>query len=168
MLFRWRGRSGLENEMAGDGAIDLREVMGCTCMRLRRTTRRVTRLYDRLLEPSGLTANQFGLLARLYGTSLHGHAALSIGMLAEQVGSDPTTLSRNLKPLFVAELVADGPQIADRRVRTIMLTQAGRDRLADAIPRWRQAQRHLEAALGIEMTLSLNALLDLSNAKLTG
>ena len=49
---------------------DFRRIMECTCMRMRRATRRVTQLYDRALEPAGLTVNQFGLLAYLHGASL--------------------------------------------------------------------------------------------------
>ena len=48
---------------------ELRKIMGCTCMRMRRATRRVTQLYDHALEPSGLTVSQFGLLAYLLGAS---------------------------------------------------------------------------------------------------
>ena len=81
--------------------IDIRAIAQCSCLRLRRTTRRVTQIYDRLLEPAGLTVNQFGLLARLYGANLR-REILPIGTLAERVGMDPTTLNRSLKPLEAA------------------------------------------------------------------
>jgi hypothetical protein len=41
---------------------NLQEVMGCTGLRIRRTTRHVTHIYDRALEAVGLTINQFGVL----------------------------------------------------------------------------------------------------------
>src|SRR5215471_13866710 len=69
--------------------IDIREIVQCTCLRLRRTSRRITKIYDGFLEPAGLTVNQFGLLARLYGGRLRGET-LTMGMLAERVGMDPT------------------------------------------------------------------------------
>lgn len=164
MSGRQRGRQG---KATGESEIDVRAVMGCTCMHLRRTTRRVTQLYDQRLAPAGITAGQFGLLARLYGAKRRGEDALSIGALADQHGMDPTTLNRNLKPLLSAGLVHDGHDQTDRRVRTVSLTDAGRQRLASAMPLWREAQQRVEDALGAEATLALNGLLDLSATKLT-
>ena len=161
---RQRGR---QEKATGESEIDLRAVQGCTCMHLRRTTRRVTQLYDRRLAPAGITAGQFSLLGRLYGAKLQGQDALSIGALAEQHGMDPTTLNRNLKPLLSAGLVRDGLDPTDRRVRTVSLTDAGRRRLASAMPLWREAQQYVESVLGAEATLALNGLLDLSATKLT-
>ena len=146
--------------------IDIREVLGCTCLRLRSITRAVTQLYDRLLAPAGITVGQFGILARLYGARRFGRSELSIGMLADQHSMDPTTLTRNLKPLIVAGLVEDGRGASDRRVRTISLTAAGQARLVAAMPLWREAQQRVEAALGTETMLALNGLLDLSSLKL--
>ncbi|MFB9268495.1 MarR family winged helix-turn-helix transcriptional regulator [Bradyrhizobium erythrophlei] len=145
---------------------DVREALGCTCMRLRRANRQITQLYDRHLAPTGLTSSQFGLLARLQGASLQGKPALPIGILAELHGMDPTTLTRNLKLLLDAKLVRSGRDDSDRRVRTVSLTDAGRKRLLQAAPEWRKAQQAVETALGTEATLALNGLLDLSNAKL--
>jgi len=152
--------------MAEKPQIDIREVLGCTCMRLRRTNRTMTQIYDQHLAPAGLTSSQFGMLARLHGASLQGKAALPIGTLADLHGIDPTTLTRNLKLLLAARLVRDGRDAADRRVRTVALTDAGRKRLIGAVPEWRKAQHRVESALGTEPMLALNGLLDLSNAKL--
>jgi DNA-binding MarR family transcriptional regulator len=147
--------------------IDIRAVMGCTCMHLRRATRRVTQLFDRLTEPAGITSGQFGLLARLYAAKLRGETGLlPIGVMADQHGMDSTTLNRNLKPLLAARLVDEGPNPGDRRVRMVSLTEAGRERLASAIPLWREAQRRVDDALGPEATLALDVLLDLSVARL--
>jgi DNA-binding MarR family transcriptional regulator len=146
--------------------IDIREVLGCTCMRLRRANRTITQIYDQHLAPAGLTSSQFGMLARLHGASLQGKAALPIGTLAELHGMDPTTLTRNLKLLLAAKLVRDGRDDTDRRIRTVALTDAGRKRLISAAPEWRKAQRRVETALGTEAMLALNGLLELSNAKL--
>ena len=146
--------------------IDIRAVMGCTCMHLRRATRRVTQLFDRLIEPAGITSGQFGLLARLYAAKLRGETGLPIGVMADQHGMDSTTLNRNLKPLLAARLVDEGPAPGDRRVRMVSLTEAGRERLASTMPLWREAQRRVDDALGPEATLALNDLLDLSVARL--
>ena len=145
--------------------IDIREIVQCTCLRLRRTTRRITQIYDRFLEPAGLTINQFGLLARLYGAGLRGET-LTIGMLAERVGMDPTTLNRSLKPLAASGLVANGSNPADQRVRAVLITDDGIARLRDAVPLWRKAQAQIDNALGIDTTVALNGLLELSYARL--
>ena len=52
--------------------IDLQEVSACTCLRARRAARQLTRLYDSVLDPVGITANQVGLLAKLLGASMRG------------------------------------------------------------------------------------------------
>lgn len=162
-----RRQSDRQGRLSSQHEIDIRAVMGCTCMHLRRTTRRVTQLFDRLLEPAGITSGQFGLLARLYAAKQRGESGLPIGVMADQHGMDSTTLNRNLKPLLAAGLVDEGRDAGDRRVRMVSLTQAGHERLANAMPLWREAQRRVDDALGPEATLALNGLLDLSVARLT-
>jgi DNA-binding MarR family transcriptional regulator len=144
---------------------DLREIIGCTCLRMRRATRRITQIYDHALEPIGITVNQFGLLAHLYGASLSG-SGLSIGALAERLGTDPTTLNRTLKPLQERGAVKDAIDPDDARVRLVLITDKGQRELAKAIPLWRQAQEQVESALGSKPMRDLNGLLDLSVAKL--
>ena len=145
---------------------DFRRIMECTCMRMRRATRRVTQLYDRALEPAGLTVNQFGLLAYLHGASLLRSNDLSIGTIAEWLGMDPTTLNRNLKPLAAKGLVRNAVDPADGRVRIVRITDKGRRALLKAVPLWRGAQAQVDTALGAEATASLNELLDVSAARL--
>lgn len=146
--------------------LDIREISGCTCLRARHATRRLTQIYDRALKPIGLTANQFGLLTNLYGDSLAGRHGLSIGALAERLGMDPTTLNRNLMPLTAQGLVANGSNPEDRRVRVVIITKKGIARLRKATPYWRRAQTRIQEALGAEAMLALNSLLDLASAKL--
>jgi len=145
---------------------NLREVMGCTCLRIRRTSRRMTQVYDRALAQAGFTVNQFGLLANLLGVEIVRGEGLSIGTLADRLGTDPTTLNRTLKPLQVKGLLKDSADPADRRVRVVRITAKGKRELLDAIPLWREAQAHVERALGIKATSALNELLDRSNDRL--
>ena len=146
---------------------EIRELLECTCLRLRRTTRNVTQLYDRLLQPAGLTANQFGLLARLYAASLGGSDGMSIGVMAESIGMDPTTLNRNLKPLEAMDWVRVVPDSTDARVRKVRMTDEGQRTLLKALPFWRQAQARLRKSLGLQAVTDLNALLDRSAGDLT-
>jgi DNA-binding MarR family transcriptional regulator len=146
--------------------IDLREVSGCTCLRARRVARQLTGAYDEALKPVGLTVNQFGVLAKLYGATRGGPTGLPIGALADRVGMHPTTLNRDLKPLKAQNLIADAVEGSDRRIRAVIITPKGLAKLRKAIPLWRRAQKRLEAALGAEATRALNDLLDLASTKL--
>lgn len=141
---------------------ELREVMGCPCLRIRRATRHITQLYDRILADAGLTANQFGLLAYLVRAELAGESGLSIGNLAERAGVDPTTLNRNLKPLEGKGLVRDARGSTDARLRMVTITQKGKLALQKALPLWLQARMHVEKAIGSRELDSLNGLLDLA------
>jgi DNA-binding MarR family transcriptional regulator len=125
----------------------------------------VTQLYDHALEPTGLTVNQFGLLAYLCGASL-ARTNASIGTMAEWLGMDPTTLNRNLKPLLVKGLAKNVLDPADGRVRIVAITEKGLRMLREAVPRWRNAQANVEKAIGAKSIAELNTLLDLSSAKL--
>jgi DNA-binding MarR family transcriptional regulator len=145
---------------------DFRDVTQCTCLRMRRVTRRVTQIYDHALEPVGITVNQFGLLAQLAGVRVAGSDGLSIGALADRLGTDPTTLNRTLKPLQDRGLVRSAFDPIDARLRLVEITEKGERELEKAMPLWRQAQEQLQTALGMTSMQTLGELLDLSVAKL--
>lgn len=128
---------------------------GCTCHRLRRTARRVTRLYDSHLAPSGLTLNQYSLLAVL----AFAKAAPTLGELAALMGMDRTTLTRDLRPLLARGLIARQAG-GDRRRRAMALTEPGRAAWEEARGLWRAAQDVIEERLGREITARLHELLD--------
>jgi len=146
--------------------LDIREVAQCSCLRLRRITRRVTQVYDRVMEPAGLTVGQFGLLARLYGAKAR-REVVPIGILAERMGMDPTTLSRSLEPLEYLGFIDSAVNARDRRRRVVRITEAGITKLRQAVPLWRKAQRQIDDALGIDASVALNGLLELSYERLS-
>ena len=117
----------------------------CMGRRIRRVARAVTAHYDRALKPVGLKGTQFTLLTGLF---LMQDAPLT--QLAEQLGLDRTTLSRNLQPLERDGLVKSANS-EDRRKRQLVLTERGRQILADAMPYWREAQAEVRKKLGTQM-----------------
>jgi DNA-binding MarR family transcriptional regulator len=146
--------------------IDIGEIAGCTCLLARRATRQLTQIYDAALEPAGLTVNQFGVLALLYGSTLGGRGPLSVGALADLVGKHASTLNRDLKPLGARGLVADMHDPTDRRIRTLSITAKGRALLRKAIPSWRKAEAQIRKSLGAKMMLKLHRLLEAASAAL--
>ncbi len=123
-----------------------REVrQNCACFKVRQASRQITKAYGETMRPLGLKATQFTMLTA---------AALSDGRvsltdLAEKLGMDRSTFSRNLGPLEREGLVelCDG---GFGRARAVRLTEAGWERYGEAVPRWRGAQDNLKAALGEE------------------
>src|SRR5262245_30553736 len=114
----------------------------CTAHGLRKASRALSRIYDEAMAPTGLRGTQFSLLVAL---SLAREAP--VAKVADELGLDRTTLTRNLGPLERDGLVESVPG-DDRRVRRLRLTERGHDALADALPRWERAQHKVVAALG--------------------
>ena len=80
------------------------ELGPCACSQVRRLARKLSSLYDTLLSHEDLTITQYSLLANI---ELAGQ--LSHTVLAEKVGMERTTLTRNLRPLTKAKWVAAAP-----------------------------------------------------------
>ena len=103
----------------------------CLCFAAQRAARALARRFDEVLSPLGLTSGQFSLL-----TSLNQPEAPSMGSIAALLVMDRTTLTANLKPLEQRGLVEIAVDPADRRVRRLKLTSAGRRLLRSAMPIW--------------------------------
>ena len=95
-------------------------------------------------------------------------AGSSLSTVAERFGMDLTTLNRSIKPLVAAGWVAVETDLNDRRARLVSATTAGRDKIAAAIPHWREAEHEVERVIGRETMLVMNGLMDLATAKLAG
>jgi DNA-binding MarR family transcriptional regulator len=124
-------------------------------MRLRKASRRLSQIYDHSLEAAGITVTQYGLLGHLAKFD-----GIGIGALAEKLIMDPTTLTRNLRPLERQGFVVAKSDRRDKRSRCLHLTASGRAAFENAKPGWVRAQRHVEQALGGAETSALNAALD--------
>lgn len=141
--------------MSEDAEIKRSGQTGCTCMLMRKASRRISQIYDHHLERHGVTITQFGLLANLMRLD-----GVSIGALADKLIMDPTTLTRNLRPLQRQGLVATSPDPNDGRSVRLHLTDKGRETFTQAKPAWLEAQRHIENAVGSAGLPDLHAALD--------
>jgi DNA-binding MarR family transcriptional regulator len=117
-------------------------LRSCACHKVRMAARSVTRTYDEVLRPTGLRATQLALLVAVATGE-----APSIAALAQVLGMDRSTLTRNLGPLESEGLVAIGRE-GWRRSRNLEITRKGRERLSEALPLWKKAQETLKARLG--------------------
>jgi DNA-binding MarR family transcriptional regulator len=129
------------------------ECAGCLCLASRRAARAITRIFEKQLRPHGIRAPQFSMLAVL---ELKGPQ--TIGELAEALGADRTTLTRNLALVEDRRLVTIRPGDEDARARIAAITPKGRSTLKGAFPAWRKAQAALTASIGHQMADSLRRL----------
>jgi DNA-binding MarR family transcriptional regulator len=127
---------------------------GCTNLKLRRLTRAVSRLYDADMRGLGLNGTQYSLLSHVVKL-----APIQPGALARAMGMDPSTLTRNLRPLVQAGWVRldEGP---DARSRLVLATGEGAALRAQAQSRWRASQQSLNRLLGDTRVMALHTLLD--------
>lgn len=131
----------------------------CAALDVRRTMRTVTQLYDRMLAPIGLRSTQLPILvaaARAPGAT--------VKQLAEGLLLESSSMVRNLAPLQTAGLLELRRGERDRRTRTVWLTEAGEQTLADARPVWRRAQRALIQRLGADWPVARQSLSQLRTA----
>jgi DNA-binding MarR family transcriptional regulator len=114
----------------------------CTCGELRKAARAVTMLYDNAVKSSGLQSAQFGLLRVISKTD-----SIRISDLAAKMGTDRTTLTRNLAILEREGLIkiSEGP---DHRTRNVSATQKGRGAIVRAIPLWNEVQYKVKQKMG--------------------
>jgi DNA-binding MarR family transcriptional regulator len=135
-----------------NGDPSLIECGDCLCLASRRAARALTRAFDRQLRPHGIRATQFSILTMLL---LRG--PLTIGELAEFLGVERTTLTRNLA-LVEGEGWVDIRPGNDARSRVVAATKKGRAAVTTALAAWRKAQQAASAAIGRGGVDALHAL----------
>ncbi|MGF1472153.1 MAG: MarR family winged helix-turn-helix transcriptional regulator [Rubrobacteraceae bacterium] len=117
----------------------------CAHRNLKHTVRSVTQHYDGWLAESGVRITQFTLLV---ACSLQG--PVTVSELAERIGMDRTTLTRNLKPLERDGLLEILTHESDARVRVVQITGEGETTIARAYPLWQMAQEEVTQGLDDE------------------
>lgn len=133
---------------------------GCTNFKLRQLLRSVSRLYDAEISQAGLKGTQFSLLSHVLALG-----PIAPSALADRMGMDASTLTRNLRPLIDKCWVLQGPG-ADARSRLVTITPAGTAKQTEARAHWKRAQQQLTDRLGAQQVLHLHQLMDLAQQRL--
>jgi DNA-binding MarR family transcriptional regulator len=147
------GRLDGHRDLCADTHMDLNHPLNCLTFNLQRASRNLVRGFEASAKESGLTAPQFATMSLLAG---YGQAQVT--QLAEHLGTDRTTLTRNLDLLarkgWIEEVAAQ-----DARLHLWTLTPLGRERLSAAIPIWQKYQAGLVERLGTTNAEDLLAIL---------
>lgn len=114
----------------------------CLMTRSRRISRVVTNIFDQELRPFGVSSSQFSLLVLI--ARLDGASRAELGRANHQ---ERSTSTRNLQ-LVLDQGWAEEVMPEKGRSRPIMISKAGRDLLAEAMPAWRTAQVKAQQLLG--------------------
>lgn len=117
----------------------------CNCFALRKAARRISRLYDAYLQPTGLRATQFMLLA-----TLNERGSAGVNAIAERLDIERTAMGKMVGSLERDGFVRIQPSPTDGRSRIVELTPEGRDLYERAAPLWRAAQRQFSQLNGTE------------------
>jgi DNA-binding MarR family transcriptional regulator len=119
------------------------ELVPCACTTLRKASRAVTRFYDEMLRPEGLTATQLAVLR-----AVDREGAVPMSHVADALVMDRTSLYRSVGPLLRAGDLVSVPSEADGRAKFLRLSRSGKRRLARAGRRWALAQKKMIEEIG--------------------
>lgn len=131
---------------------DYMAAAGCFCLASRQAARKITRLFDGVMQESGVRATQFTILSQLM---LRGE--MPVGKLAGFLGMERTTLTRNLALLQAERWISTRPG-KDPRARMIAITAQGRGMVRRAFPYWSKAQTQAGKMLGADGQAALKVL----------
>ena len=127
---------------------------GCSSLKLRQLSRRVSQHFDHIVGEAGLKTTQYSLLSHI--TRL---GPIRPGELADVMEMDPSTLTRNLQPLIAYGWVVGGAG-TDGRSRSVEATDAGRAKRSEAQREWKRAQMALNERLGPQRVVQLHSVID--------
>ena len=117
----------------------------CLCLATQRAARALSRRFDEAFRGIGITSGQFSLL-----NALNRPKPPSLGSVADLLAMDRTSLTANLKPLQRDGLVLAEADPADRRIKRLLLTAAGQQILAEAMPVWTSVHGEIDRSLAAD------------------
>ena len=138
--------------------LDFSTMENCVCFNLRWVSRSITQHFESELRQHGLLPTQTPILGALAAMPSADMASLS-----DWLGTDRTTLVRNLRPLERDGLVKVRGKGRGHKVE-LTITPRGRAALQRFLPDWRKAQKKVVQTLGAERWSAI--LSDLERASL--
>ena len=134
--------------------------ISCVSYNLRKSSHIISRIYAKEMAEAPIRGPLFSLLA-----IIHKRGPDSITALANDLGLDRTTLTRNLKPLTQRGLIEIRQVSANHK--EIRLRPKGETALRRSLDCWRKAQKRVVDALGEDrwnrMREDLRAVMELGN-----
>ncbi|WP_121120198.1 MarR family winged helix-turn-helix transcriptional regulator [Croceibacterium ferulae] len=115
----------------------------CHCLVSRQIARHVSRIYDRHLAPTGISAGDLAIFSFVANEK-----TIAITDLAAMMVLERTTLLRNLRPLIEAGYLETARDPVKKRQHTVSLTKAGEQKRREAQTFWLAAQEEFEQEAG--------------------
>lgn len=133
--------------------MDFGHPLNCLTFNLQRASRNLVRGFEEAAKNSGVTAPQFTTLSLIGG-----FGELTVSQIAERMGTDRTTLTRNLAVMARKGWIVEA-EAEDRRLSVWRLSPKGRETLDLALPIWRRFQAGLVDRIGPDDATALLATL---------
>ena len=137
-------------------------LLPCYSATCRQAARAISQHYSEALRPAGIEGTHFTLV-----TLLRGLPGLTSSDIGARMVMDKTTLTRTLRLMEAAELIAWAPG-TDRREKRWSLTREGESAYQRAYPLWEQAQEAMRRQLGPELVAGWHQLTHQVAANLAG
>lgn len=130
---------------------DAQKIGGkCYATILRKASRRMSQLYDNILEPGNLKTTQRAILAEVERSG-----PLTVGALASLLVMDAGGLAHTLKPLIRDGLLSINVDPSDKRNRLISIESFGLEKIRGSDALFDNAQECFERAFGEEEAKTL-------------
>jgi DNA-binding MarR family transcriptional regulator len=148
----------MRTELSDGECAALKEVASsCLCQKARNAARTLTRFYDSHFAGTSIEPTQFNMLV-----AIRLMEPVPLGKVADQLGLERTTLTRNLA-LLERDGLVEVVRGDDARSRQLSLTAAGRRTLQKSLQNWKQAQDAAISILGQEDFSRFVGALSLTN-----
>ena len=114
----------------------------CANLNIRRASRQIGQFFDEQMRESQVRPTQFSLLAMINSLG-----PASVTEIADALGMERTTLTRNLK-LLERDRLVEQTRGEDARVHLYSLSQLGREGLSESRPHWEASQSKFLSRFG--------------------
>lgn len=129
--------------------MDYTNPKNCLTFKAQRVARTMGRQMEMALKPVGLTNQQFATF-----TILNSMESVTVSELAEMMGVERTTMTRNIEQMRKKNWIEQVPT-KDQRIRAYEITRSGKDLYGKAVPLWQAQQAVFIDTLGDEAVVGL-------------